>query len=210
MGSLISRDILDDIRVPDVSVPLFTSAAPRNIFEPASRRAWNAGAADEARCDFAPNKVRVSPRSGLWFVSLWKRSVKGRTLRDVKADDSMVEVFAVNVAGLIREVLGGFLREGGFALVTTPARRHKERNFAELTAKRIAGILDIGFYPECAVARSRMRVGAVFDANNIPHERNVIVFDDIVTTGQTLAAMHSLLRDHGKNCLFFAGINNAS
>lgn len=37
---------------------------------------------------------------------------------------------------------------------------------------------------------------------------NVIVFDDFVTTGSKLLAMKNLLQEHGKNPVFFAGINN--
>ena len=211
MKSLISGDIISDIRVPDISDLDFSlKIDKKNIFSINQRKGWNSDSTDEARCDFAPNKVRISPRSGLWFISLWKKSVKGRTLKDIKADGEMVGFFAENVAEIIRQVVGDFLSKSDFAIVTTPPRRHKIGNFAESAAKRIADILGIVFYSECATARSKGRVGAVFDANNIPAERNIIVFDDIVTTGQTMAAMHALLKDHGKNCLFFAGINNAS
>ena len=55
---------------------------------------------------------------------------------------------------------------------------------------------------------SKHRVGTVFTANNIPPHRNVIVFDDFVTTGQTLVSMQNLLVSLGKNCTFFVGINN--
>ena len=51
-------------------------------------------------------------------------------------------------------------------------------------------------------------MNAVFDLNVLPKEPNVIVFDDFVTTGQTLAAMKQLLIPHEKNLLFFTLINN--
>ena len=59
-----------------------------------------------------------------------------------------------------------------------------------------------------AFAPSKHGVGTVFSANNIPPHRNFIVFDDFVTTGQTLVSMKNLLVSLGKNCTFFAGINN--
>ena len=95
-----------------------------------------------------------------------------------------------------------------FAVVTTPKRRHKERNFATLIAIRIAEMLCLPFFEDCAFAPSKHRVGTVFTANNIPPQRNIIVFDDFVTTGQTLVSMQNLLVSLGKNCTFFAGINN--
>ncbi|MCI6079385.1 MAG: phosphoribosyltransferase [Bacteroidales bacterium] len=89
-----------------------------------------------------------------------------------------------------------------------PKRRHKERNFATLIAMRIAEMLGLPFFEDCAFAPSKHRVGTVFTANNIPPQRNIIVFDDFVTTGQTLVSMQNLLVSLGKNCSFFAGINN--
>ena len=108
----------------------------------------------------------------------------------------------------LASVLGSFLSPDDFAVVTTPKRRHKERNFATLIAMRIAEQLGLPFFEDCAFAPSKHRVGTVFTANNIPPQRNIIVFDDFVTTGQTLVSMQNLLVSLGKNCTFFAGINN--
>ena len=51
-------------------------------------------------------------------------------------------------------------------------------------------------------------MNAEFELNVLPHEPNVIVFDDFVTTGQTLAAMKRLLEKYDKNLVFFTCINN--
>lgn len=48
--------------------------------------------------------------------------------------------------------------------------------------------------------------GATFILNADIKENNVIVFDDILTTGATLIAVDKLLP--GKNCLYVVGINN--
>lgn len=211
MGALLSPGFLDDLRIPDISAPVFFpgNSVSKNIFEEKSRKKWHADSAEEARCDFAPNRFGIRPKAGLWYLHLWKRSVKGRKLSDIKADDSMIEFFATNIAGFISVAFGKNLAAGGFALVTTPARRHKERNFGESAAKRVADRLGIKFYPFCALSQNKQRIGAVFLANNIPEERNVIVFDDIVTTGSTFISMNNLLKGLGKNCFFVAGICNA-
>ncbi len=112
------------------------------------------------------------------------------------------------VSDFIREFLGPSLGSGGWCICTTPKRRHKERNFATLVSIEIANRLKIPFYEDVALCRSRQRVNAVFDLNVLPSEPNVIVFDDFVTTGSTLDAMHRLLGPLGKNLLFVAGINN--
>jgi predicted amidophosphoribosyltransferase len=68
--------------------------------------------------------------------------------------------------------------------------------------------LGIPFYEDVASCRSRHRVDAVFDLLYAPPERNVILFDDFVTTGSTLKAMKTVLEGIRKNVLSFTGINN--
>ena len=82
------------------------------------------------------------------------------------------------------------------------------KNFASLISERIAAALGVPFYEDVALCHSKQRMNAVFTLNILPKERNLIVFDDFVTTGQTLHSMRVLLEDHGKNLVFFTGINN--
>ena len=209
------QQIVDDIEVPIITAPdldvLSSESANSNkdLFAEKKRAAWGQMQADEARCDFAPSRMRITNRGGVFFISLWKKSVYGRTLTDIKGDPDMVAFFADNISPLIRSVIGSFLSPKDFAIVTTPKRRHKERNFASLISARMAEQLGLPFYEDCAFAPSKHRVGTVFSANNIPPHRNIIVFDDFVTTGQTLVSMQNLLKSLGKNCVFFAGINNS-
>lgn len=199
-------DVLADIRC-DTSSPnldVFNSVE-KDLFAEHARRGWNASV--EARCDFKPC-VRMNRRSGLYFAALWQKSIYGRTLTEIKADDAMVEFFAVPLARLIADVLGHYLSAEEFALCTTPKRRHKERNFATRITLRIAELLKLPFFEDVALAHNRQRVNAVFSLNILPPQRNIIVVDDFVTTGQTLAGMKNLLESYGKNLTFFAGINN--
>lgn len=176
-----------------------------DIFKVEQRKSWDKS--EEARCDFS-YKLRLTRRASTNFITIWQKSVFGRTLTDIKSDDAMISYFVENLAPVIRECIGYHLTDGSWAIVTSPMRRHKERNFATLISEGLASELGIPFYFDCAHCRSKQRVGAVFDANNIPSEPNVIVFDDFVTTGSTLLAMKNLLQSCGKNCVFFAGINN--
>lgn len=214
-GAIDLAEMLADIEVPALDVPeldthFVSSAAkePTDLFAEKKRAAWKDVQVDEARCDFSPNRMRITNRGGVFFITLWKKSVYGRTLTDIKGDEEMVGFFADNIAPLIRSVLGSFLSPEDFAIVTTPKRRHLTRNFASMISARLAELLGLPFFEDCAHAPSKHRVGAVFSANNIPPQRNIIVFDDFVTTGQTLVSMQNLLKSHGKNCVFFAGINN--
>lgn len=205
------EEILEEIHVPDLSCPLALEssskdkAGAKDIFAEQKRHSWDKSV--EARCDFS-RKVRITRRADVFFVSLWQKSLYGRTLTDIKGDDSMVDFFAENVAPLIEEVLGKELKHGNWCIVTTPKRRHLVKNFATRISEKIAALLSIPFYEDVAFCHSRKRIGAVFSLNVLPKEQNCIVFDDFVTTGSTLKAMKNLLTENHKNCVFFTGINN--
>lgn len=199
--------ITSEIVVPEMPDFSLSENAPagKDIFSAKSRKAWDKS--EEARCDFQYH-LRLTRRASTNFITIWQKSVFGRTLTDIKSDDSMVPFFIENLVPVIHEMIGFHLANGSWALVTTPMRRHKERNFASRIAEGLAAELGIPFYFDCAHCRSKQRIGAVFNANNIPHEGNVIVFDDFVTTGSTLQSMKNLLLKEGKNPIFICGINN--
>ena len=214
-GAISLDVVLNDIEVPSLEVPdLDGSFAPsgeaKDLFSEKKRAAWKDVQQAEARCDFAPNKVRISYRNPQFgIISLWKKSVYGRTLTDIKTDPDMVEKFADGMNTLIRQILGHSLATGDWAIVTSPKRRHKVRNFASLISARLADLLGIPFYEDVAECHSKHRVGAVFTfGKQPPPEHNIIVFDDFVTTGATMISMKKLLEPLGKNLVFFTGINN--
>ena len=214
-GAIALDEVLKDIEVPSLDVPdldasFVPSAQSKDLFAEKKRAAWKDVQQAEARCDFAPNKVRISYRNPAFgIISLWKKSVYGRTLTDIKSDPDMVEKFAEDMNTLIRQILGHSLADGDWAIVTSPKRRHKERNFASLISARLAELLGIPFYEDIAECHSKHRVGAVFTfGKQPPPEHNIIVFDDFVTTGATMISMRELLNPLGKNLVFFTGINN--
>lgn len=201
------QTLTEDIKVPSLDDLFAPEEAPsgKDIFSVKSRKAWDKS--EEARCDFQYH-LRLTRRASTNFISIWQKSIFGRTLTEIKSDDAMVPYFIENLTPVIHEMIGYHLDKGTWAIVTTPMRRHKERNFASRIAEGLAQQLDIPFYFDCAHCRSKQRIGAIFDANNIPKEPNVIVFDDFVTTGSTLQSMKNLLQQEGKNSVFICGINN--
>lgn len=224
-GAIALDEVLKDIEVPSLDVPdldaSFTPTRAKDLFAEKNRAAWKDVQQAEARCDFAPNKVRISYRNPAFgIISLWKKSLYGRTLTDIKSDPDMVDKFAVGMNILIRQILGNSLATGDWCIVTSPKRRHKERNFASLISARLATLLGVNFYEDLAECHSKHRVGAVFTlassfaerlrSKNEPPipERNIIVFDDFVTTGATMLSMRELLQPLGYNLVFFTGINN--
>ena len=201
------QSLTENISVPSISsLSLDTTVkAQSDLFAIEQRHAWDKSV--EARCDFT-YRLRLTRRASTNFITIWQKSVFGKTLTEIKSDDTMISFFVESLVPIIRESIGYHLSDGSWAIVTTPMRRHKDRNFATLVSEGLAKELAIPFYFDCAHCRSEQRIGAVFDASNIPREPNIIVFDDFVTTGSTLLAMKNLLHSLGKNTVFFAGINN--
>lgn len=201
-------ETVNNIVVPevgDIDLDVSVKKETKDIFKLEQHKAWDKSV--EARCDFQ-YRLTMKRRGDTNFIAIWKKSVFGRTLTDIKGDDDMVPFFVDSITPVINQTIGLFLDSGNWAVVTTPMRRHRERNFASRIAEGIARNLAIPFYFDCAHCSSRHRVDAVFTANNIPNEQNIIVFDDFVTTGSTLKSMRLMLEAHHKNCVFFCGINN--
>ena len=158
-------EVLNDIEVPSLEAPdldasFVPSAQSKDLFAEKKRAAWKDVQQAEARCDFAPNKVRISYRNpSFGIISLWKKSLYGRTLTDIKSDPDMIEKFAEGMNTLIRQILGHSLATGDWCIVTSPKRRHKERNFASLISARLGSLLGIPFYENIAECHSKHRVG---------------------------------------------------
>lgn len=191
------------------SSSLSSSPAPvKDIFAEESRKGWHKPDTMEARCDLSIERLTMTPHASVPVVSIWKKSIKGRKLTDIKADDSMVVYFADHLTPVITRVLGNYLRDGHWAICATPKRRHLTQNFACRIAAEIGSRLQIPYYEDVAIAHSRQRVAVDFDLGTLPKEPNLIIFDDFVTTGSTIAAMKRLLDPLGKNLFFVVGINN--
>lgn len=208
-GAVDMGEIIRGITTPELETPsaaiLSSSQSGKDLFAVKKRQQWAHD--DGARCDFQ-SRPMLAYRTGLFFLAVWKRSVYGKTLSEIKADDAMITKVAGATAALLADVLGYNLAAGGCAVITTPKRRHRQRNFASLVAADLARQLAIPFYEDVALCRSKQRVNATFEMNVCPAEQNIIVFDDFVTTGQTMLAMKRLFQPTGKNLVFIAGINN--
>lgn len=200
-------EMLDTVTPPSVS-DVLSSVHQRDLFAEHENKARFGNGDDLARCDLSEEHVHMFPKVGVRVVAVWKRSVRGMTLADIKASDDHIPLFANRVSDIIRQVVGRYPDTGHYCIITTPRRRHKDRNFGCLVAEAIAERIGIPYYEDVAIAKNRQRIGAEFTLGRLPEEPNVIVFDDFVTTGSTLDAMNRLLAPMGKNLLFFVGVDN--
>lgn len=199
--------MLDAVTPPSVSDVIHT-IQPRDIFAEHKNLARFGNTDELARCDLSEEHVHMFPKVGVRVVAVWKRSVRGQTLSEIKASDDNIPLFANRLSAVIRQCIGQYPHHGNYCIVTTPRRRHKDRNFGCLCAEAIAHELGIPYYEDVAFAKNRQRIAAEFSLGTLPAEPNIIIFDDFVTTGSTLDAMNRLLAPLGKNLLFFVGVDN--
>ena len=102
-------DLLNDLEPPK----------PKDLFAPTKRRSWDKS--NEARCDFS-YRLRLTRRSDVSFISIWQKTVYGRTLTDIKGDPAMVEFCATSIVPVICETIGAHLDKGGWCICTSPKR----------------------------------------------------------------------------------------
>jgi predicted RNA-binding protein len=160
-------------------------------------------------CDMS-DALKVHRRGEFAYVSFWENTETGWKLSDIKSDPKSVETFSTKSIDMIQATLGYNLSAGDWSIVTTPRRRHKELHFATEICKKISEVLKIPFYEDVIVSRTKNRLKPEFTVVKVIKENNVIVFDDIATTGMTLKATHDVLskRTLRKNCFFIVGISN--
>ncbi|MBQ9251579.1 MAG: ParB N-terminal domain-containing protein [Clostridia bacterium] len=164
-------------------------------------------AESKKKCDLT-DKVTVRKANGEYYQCLMKTGNKGIPLESIKTEKH-VPFIAENAIEFIREMSGGNLSECGWCLLTTPRRRHAEGfHFATAVCEYIAGELLIPFYPDVATCKNRDRINPEFTMHVWPEEKNVILYDDILTTGRTVKAMRELLVEAGYTVLTVISIDN--
>lgn len=156
----------------------------------------------EARCELTPRPSTIT-KPDLIVLCNFKKSKDGELLTKIKENPDNAEYFAECFVSSLQKILRNF---DGWALVTAPKRRHKTNNFAERVCCITAEKIGIKFYKDVFECKTKMRINPTFTVVKEVAETNIILYDDIITTGSTLEAMHDCLV--GKNVLCFAGVNN--
>lgn len=161
--------------------------------------------ANEKRCNLTPcpRIYRLAAMDG-GYIACFTVTDDGVPLSQLKAAD-YVRTFAQAAVDNLRKVVSGFR---DFCVTCPPPRRHPEGNFAEAVAKRVADSLGIPFsriYAPNDESKQRLRPNiGLYHPEGLT--QNVILYDDVLTTGKTLSACHELLGGH--NVVSCIGINN--
>lgn len=150
-------------------------------------------------------KIQTFKLKNTTYTTFYRKSKEGIPLSEIKTPQ-YVEQFAAAALRIIREQFG-IKRFNGYALAYPPKRRHTQWNFAEAVCLSIAAATGITLYKDLFTAKTKERINPTFTINEMVKEDNVIIFDDIVTTGSTIKAINSLLSD--KNARYICAIKNA-
>lgn len=157
----------------------------------------------ESLCDLVARPAMYF-RDEMAFAATFKKTVDGIPLSQLKVADN-VDLFADSAEMMVRKVLR-FRFGRDWAIITSPSRRHKEGNFAEAVCGCLSQRLSIPFHSGFATAKNRDRIKPVFTPQYKIAESNLILYDDIFTTGTTVRAMLDLLSK--KNVVVIVGVNN--
>ena len=169
------------------------------------RASWKVS---EKLCDMK-QRITTREKTGFFYTTFFATGKKGRPLEEIKADPRAVRPFALNLADYLERTLGDNLTRNNWCICTTPRRRHmKGFHFATEVCRVAEEDLGIPFYEDAVLTKNRSRIEPEFVLNRDPDEANVILFDDIITTGITIRETRRLLLEKEHTVLVVVAIRN--
>ena len=160
------------------------------------------------RCDM---KLSVASRlmQGHRYISLYVSGDEGKTLEEIKNDISCERQMTADLTKYLSEALGPNLSHNGWAMMTTGRRRHREgRHFATEITRATADHLGIPFHEGIVLCHNADRLKPDLELIRDPDEPNLILFDDVMTTGTTLCRTSELMTEQGHTVFSIIGIRN--
>lgn len=171
------------------------------------RQAW---AHIEKKCNLK-KKIKFHSSGDFSFTSFFETGKDGIPISDIKEDSGNIKPFADCLCDYLQRAFGAFLSKGSWCLLTTPRRRHRDGfHFSTEICKLAANAMHLPFYQDAISAENRNRILPEFHLLIEPAECNVILFDDIITTGVTVQTSRQLLIDSCHVVFAVIGIKNSS
>ncbi len=158
-------------------------------------------------CDLK-DKVALKKANGIYYQSLYKSGKEGKPLKEIKVEEN-TWMFADSALEYLRGALGENLSNGDWCILTTPRRRHMgEFHFATAVCQIMANALGIPFYPDALICMNHNRTHPIFELQVLPEQKNILLYDDILTTGCTVKASRDLLTEAGYTVYTLVSIDN--
>lgn len=202
--ALDTAESIEQIAVGSAVDILNRDCQQTDLFAPVKRKAWTH---NDGRCNFKVNRKTVL-KVDFSVTTIWERTVTGVLLKDIKKNENYVNIFAEALATEIKCQLGTNLKTQQFAVTHAPRRRHRDWNFGAEVAKQVASLLKLNVLIDLVTAKTAQRINEDnFTLQYEPTQDNIIIVDDILTTGATLTMMNKLLRLK-YNTMCFVGIYN--
>ena len=160
------------------------------------------------KCDMEPH-ITIRVKNGHQYVSLYASSKEGMTLEEIKNNRECENKMSRELEACISQLAGKNLAANGWAMITTGRRRHRDGyHFATAVCKRTAEKLGLTFYEGAISCSNSDRLKPKLELVTEPEEKNLILFDDIITTGTTMSRTVEMLQAKGYTVLTFIGIRN--
>lgn len=171
------------------------------------KKGWHVGKSgrSDRRCNLE-ERFNFHVKMETSFHACFNVSPEGYLLYEIKENFDNVPAFAQTGVKLIRQM--GLFNLDGYAIVAAPKRRHKDRNFADCVCEELSKQLSVPYHANIFTALNSDRTHPKFSMQPIK-EKNVIFYDDILTTGSTMLCCYRMLKEGGAlNVLNVIGINN--
>ena len=171
----------------------------------ALRKSWTR---TEKYCDLK-RKFETHPCGNVIVTSFYKVGKRGIPITKIKENPANAELFADNLCDYLLRMAGDNFSKSNWCLLTTPRRRHKEGfHFATAICELASNKLGLSFYKDAFTAENRDRINPEFHMEINPPESNIILYDDVISTGETIRTCRQKLLDEGHVVICLVGIKN--
>lgn len=160
------------------------------------KKGWHVGkyGRSERRCNLE-ERFNFHVKMETSFHACFNTSPEGYLLFEIKENFDNVPTFAQAGQKLIHQM--GIFDLDGYAIVAAPKRRHKDRNFADCVCEELSKQLSVPYHANIFTALNSDRIHPKFSMQPIK-EKNVIFYDDILTTGSTMLCCYRMLKEGGR------------